>query len=86
MRNHSFRASDVAEHLYEISIIFDAYRANYGKRLYCAMTTTNFLAALGPSGTTHQASNVAAPHPGFTGAQLDSNHLQEEMYMHASRA
>jgi hypothetical protein len=53
---------------------------------YCAMTTTNFLAALGPSGTTHQASNVAAPPPGFTGAQLDSNHLQEEMYMHASRA
>ena len=49
-------------------------------------STTNFLAALGPSSTAHQASNVAALPPGFTGAQLDSNHLQEEMYMHASRA
>ena len=30
VRNSRFRASDVAEHLYEISIVFDAYRANSG--------------------------------------------------------
>jgi hypothetical protein len=49
-------------------------------------STTNFLAALGPSSTAYQASNIAALPPGFTGVQLDSNHLQEETYMHASRA
>jgi hypothetical protein len=49
-------------------------------------STTNFRAARGPSSTAHQASNVAALPPGFTGVQLDSNRLQEETYMHASRA
>jgi hypothetical protein len=32
VKNQRFRAADVAEHLYEISVIFDAYRASSGYR------------------------------------------------------
>ena len=41
VRNHRFRASDVAEHLYEISIVFDAYIN--GKPITRAPTVPNCL-------------------------------------------